>query len=344
MILTASTPLGASVVIHRSRPSRDTCSSTIVSFAFACCWAAFPTFAGDYPSKPIRIIVPYTAGSTLDARARVIANALGERLKQRPVVENKPGAGGAMGTAHVANSPPDGLTILFTNNSHAINPHVYRDPGYDAIKDFTPITQAYFAAMVLVVHPSIKAVSVKELAALAKARPGELTYASSGTGGVPHLGGELFKRTAGIDLLHIPYKGDAQALTDVLAGRVSMIFSGVSAAIGHVKAGKLRALGVTTRRRVAALSEVATVAESGYPSYEVLAWTGFFAPTGTPKAIVARLNREIVASLASAPVKAHMDATGAEIVGSSAAEFAAFVQKEVERYGKLVKEMGLVVE
>jgi tripartite-type tricarboxylate transporter receptor subunit TctC len=297
--------------------------------------------ADDLPSKPIRIIVPLSAGSSLDSRARVIAQALGKRLKQQPMVENRPGAGSAIGAAYVAKSAPDGSTLLFTNDSVVINPHVYRDAGYDVIKDFVPVTQAYTAAMVLVVNPGVKATTVKQLIGLARATPGGLTYGSSGNAGLPHLAMEVFARAAGIDVLHVAYKGDAQALNDILGGRIAAMISGIPAALPQVQAGKLRALAVTTRGRISVLPDVPTVAESGLPGYDVGAWTGFFAPAGTPPATVAALNTELVAALNSPEVKTHLDATGGTVVGNSPSQFAAFVQREFERYGKLVKEIGL---
>jgi tripartite-type tricarboxylate transporter receptor subunit TctC len=303
--------------------------------------AISPAGADDLPNKPIRIIVPLAAGSSLDSRARVIAQALGKRLKQQPMVENRPGAGSAIGAAYVAKSAPDGSTLLFTNDSVVINPHVYRDAGYDVIKDFVPVTQAYTAAMVLVVNPGVRASSVKQLIALARATPGGLTYGSSGNAGLPHLAMEVFAKGAGIEVLHVPYKGDAQALNDILGGRIPAMISGIPAALPQVQAGKLRALAVTTLGRISVLPDVPTVAESGLPGYDVGAWTGFFAPAGTPPAMVAALNGELVAALNTPEVKAHLVATGGTVVGNSPSQFSVFVQREFERYGKLVKEIGL---
>lgn len=310
----------------------------------ACVVASQCAAADALRDKQIRIIVPVAAGSSLDARARVIAHALGERLKQQPIVENRPGAGGAIGSAYVAKAPPDGATLLFTNDSVVINPHVYRDPGYDALKDLAPITQAYSAAMVLVTTPSFKAASVKELIAIARTQPDGLTYGSSGNGGLPHLAMEVFQRAAGIRLVHIPYKGDAQALTDVIAGRVPMMVSGIPAALPQIKSGKLRALGVTTSQRVHALADIPTIAEAGLPGFEMNAWTGFFAPALTPKSTIERLNRELVASLESQEVKANLEATGGQVAPSSPTAFAGLVQREFERYGRLVKELGLKLD
>jgi len=299
--------------------------------------------AEDLPSE-IRILVPVTAGSTLDARARVIADAIGQRLKQRVIVENRPGAGGIIGALAVARSKPDGSTLLFTNNSHVISPHIYPNAGYDPIRDFAPIAQAYVSGMVLVAHPSLQVASVRELVALARNDSKALSYASSGTGGLPHLAAELFKQVAGIELLHVPYRGDGQALNDVLAGRVPVMMSGYIVVLPHVRAGKLRALAVTSEQRAGILPEVPTIVESGYPAYKLDTWTGFFAPAGTSPGLVDRLNREIAAALATPAVQAQFAATGAEAAVTSPAEFAAFVRQEWEIYGRLVRKLRLAPE
>jgi tripartite-type tricarboxylate transporter receptor subunit TctC len=292
----------------------------------------------------IRILVAVTAGSSIDARARVIADALGQRLKRRVIVENRPGAGGTIGTLAAARAKPDGSTLLFTNNSHVISPHVYAGAGYGPLRDFAPVTEAYVSGMVLVAHPGLQVASLKELAALARAQSPELSYASSGTGGLPHLSMELFKQIAGIELLHIPYRGDGQALPDVLAGRVPLMMSGYVVAMPHIKAGKLRALAVTSPRRAGILPEVPTIAESGYPAYELDTWAGFFAPAGTPTEIVNQFNREIAAALAAPTMQAQLAATGAEATVTSPAEFAAFVRRESETYSKLVRKLQLKPE
>jgi len=295
------------------------------------------------PSE-IRILVPVTAGSTLDARARVIADAIGQRLKQRVIVENRPGAGGIIGALAVARSKPDGSTLLFTNNSHVISPHIYPNAGYDPIRDFAPVAQAYVSGMVLVAHPSLEVASVSELVALARNESKALSYASSGTGGLPHLAAELFKQVAGIELLHVPYRGDGQALNDVLAGRVPVMMSGYIVVLPHVRAGKLRALAVTSNQRTGILPEVPTILESGYPAYKLDTWTGFFAPAGTPAGLIDKLNREIAAALATPAVQAQFAATGAEAAVTSPAEFAAFVRQEWEIYGRLVRKLRLTPE
>jgi len=292
----------------------------------------------------IHIIVAVTAGSSLDARARVIADALGQRLKRRVIVENRPGAGGTIGTLAAARAKPDGSTLLFTNNSHVISPHVYPDAGYDPLRDFAPVTEAYVSGMVLVAHPGLQVASLKELVALARGQSQELSYASSGTGGLPHLGMELFNQVAGIEILHIPYRGDGQALPDVLAGRVPLMMSGYVVAMPHIKAGKLRALAVTSPRRAGIFPDVPTIAEAGYPAYALDTWAGFFAPAGTPVEIINKLNREIAAALATPTMQTQLAATGAEATITSPAEFAAFIRREWETYGKLVRKLQLKPE
>ena len=292
----------------------------------------------------IRVIVPVTAGSSLDARARVIAEAIGQRIKRRVIVDNRAGAGGTIGALAVARSKPDGSTLLFTNNSHVVSPHVYPNPGYDPIKDFAPVAQAYVSGMVLVAHPSLQVASLKELVALARVSPQPPSYASSGTGSLPHLAMELFKQVSGIELLHVPYRGDGQALTDVLAGRVPLMMSGYVVALAHIQAGSLRALAVTSRQRAEILPRVPTIVEAGYPAYALDTWTGFFAPAGTSPEVVASLNREIAAALAAPSVRAQLTATGAQAAVTSPAEFAAFVRQEWETYGKLVRGLQLKPE
>lgn len=312
----------------------------------AACVLVFATTwlrAEDLPSE-IRILVPVTAGSSLDARARVIADAIGQRLKQRVIVENRPGAGGTIGALAVARSKPDGSTLLFTNNSHVVSPHIYANAGYHPIKDFVPVAQAYVSGMVLVAHPDLQVASIRELVTLARGESRPPGYASSGTGGLPHLATELFKQVAGIELLHVPYRGDGQALTDVLAGRVPVMMSGYVVVIQHIKAGKLRALAVTSRSRAGILPEIPTIAESGYPAFVLDTWTGFFAPAGTPAGLIDKLNREIAAALAMPAVQVHLAATGAEAAVTSPAEFAAFVRQEWETYGKLVRKLRLTAE
>lgn len=304
-----------------------------------------PLAAGAQSLPPeIRIIVPVTAGSTLDTRARMMADALGQRLKRPVIVENRTGAGGTIATLAVARSKPDGSTLLFTNNSHAISPHIYPNAGYDPLGDFAPVAQAYVSGMILVAHPDLKVDSLAGLAALARKQSAPLSYASSGTGGLPHLAMELFKEVAGIDLVHIPYRGDAQALGDVLGGRVPLMVSGYIAVMPHIKAGKLRALAVTGRQRAAIFPGVPTIAEAGFPAFLLETWAGFLAPAGTPERVVATLNRELAAALATPAMREQFVTTGAEAAVTTPAEFALFLRQEWTAYGKLVAKLQLKPE
>jgi tripartite-type tricarboxylate transporter receptor subunit TctC len=295
------------------------------------------------PSE-VRVVVPVVAGSSLDARARMIAEALGQRIKRPVLVENRTGAGGTIGTLSVAKAKADGSTLLFTNNSHVISPHVYGNTGYDALQDFAPVAQAYVSGMVLVVHPDVKAATLRDLVELARRQPEPTSYGSSGAGSLPHLGMEMLMQVAGMRLVHIPYRGDSQALADVLAGRVPMMMSGYVVAQPHIKTGRLRALAVTQQRRAEILPDVPSIAEAGFPSYALDVWAGFFAPAGTSDATVNVLNREIALAIASPQVRAQFVATGAVAAVGPAPDFALYVRQEWVAYGKLVKALGLKPE
>jgi tripartite-type tricarboxylate transporter receptor subunit TctC len=244
----------------------------------------------------------------------------------------------------VARSKPDGATLLFHNNSHVVSSHIYGKPGYDPIRDFVPVTQVYTSGLALVAHPSLGAHSVEDLVRLARRQAAPLSYASSGTGGLPHLAMELFKRTTGVELLHVPYRGDGQALADLLSGRVMLMMSGYPVVQPHVKAGTLRVLAVTSGERAAIFPGVPTIAESGYPGYRLDAWVGFFAPARTPGKIVDGLNREIGAAVTTPSVQRHLAASGAVAAVNTPAGFSTFVKQEWERYGALVRELKLKVE
>ena len=315
--------------------------------AWLCALSLFclgPLSHGDELPEQIRVIVPYTAGSSLDARARVIADAVGARLQRRVTVENRPGAGGTIGALHVARSKPDGATLLFHNNSHVVSPWIYRELAYHPITDFAPVTQVYVSGLALVAHPALGVTSVKDLVALARRHPAPLSYASSGTGGLPHLAMELFRRASGIELLHVPYRGDGQALSDLLSGRVSLMMSGYPVVQGHAKAGTLTVLAVSSAERTGIFPDVPTIAEAGYPAARLDAWVGFFAPARTPRAVIERLNREIAAAVTTPIVREHLAASGAVAVVNSPEAFTAFVARESERYGALVRELGLKSE
>lgn len=300
--------------------------------------------AQDLPSKPVRVIVPFVAGSSIDARMRMMASVIGERIGQQIIVDNRPGAGGSMGTALVAQSPPDGTTWLFTNNSYAINPYVYKDAGQDGAKALVPLNRGYLTALVIVVNPALNVRTLKELAALGKPGGRGINFGSSGIGSLPHFAAELFFHLAGITPLHVPFKGDTQVITEIIGGRIDVAFSGIASAQGHIAAGKLRALAVTSPQRQETLPTVPSMPEAGFPGYNDPIWTGFFLPAGTPAKMVERLNREISAALANPGLRQRMAVTGAEAAPMPAAQFASFVRGELERYAVLVKRVGLQPE
>jgi tripartite-type tricarboxylate transporter receptor subunit TctC len=294
-----------------------------------------------YPSKPVRFIVPSSAGGGTDIIARAIAQKLSEALGRQFVVENKPGAGQMIGIEAAARSPADGHTILMAASTLAINPVMYKKVPYDPLRDFAPITQAASLPNVLVVHPSVPVKSVAELIALAKAKPGQIAYASAGVGTSPQMSMELLKSLAGIDMLHVPYKGTTPGVVDLLAGQVSVMAPNVLTALPHIKAGKLRALAVTSGKRSEALPEVPTIAEAGVPGYESVQWYGVLAPAGTPREIVGRLHAEIAKALRAGDVRERLAADGAEPVGSSPEEFGAFIRAEIAKWAKVAKAAGI---
>jgi tripartite-type tricarboxylate transporter receptor subunit TctC len=294
--------------------------------------------AQGFPSGPIRIVVPFQAGGLTDILARTVAQHMSEGLGTPVVVENKPGASGNIGADAVAKAAPDGQTLLMGSiGTNAVNQLLYSKMPYDTMKDFSPISLVGYGTLLLVVNPAVPAKDLKELLALARAKPGSLSYASGGSGASQHLAGELLKTMAGIDILHIPYKGITQGVTDVLAGQVSMTFD-LATVMPHVKSGKLRPIAVANRARATALPDVPTIAEAGVPGYEASAWYGLFAPAGTPPATIARLNAEVVKALGRPDVKERLVGLGAEPGGNSPEAFAAFIRSEVDKWGKVVRE------
>jgi tripartite-type tricarboxylate transporter receptor subunit TctC len=293
--------------------------------------------AQTYPSKPIRIIVAFAPGGIADTAARSFSQKLAEVLGQPVIIENRAGAGGITGAEVVARAAPDGYTLLVTSISHTINPSVRKSLPFDAVRDFTPVTLIMDAPNFLVVHPSLPAKSVKELVALARARPGQISYASSGTGTSTHLSGELFKALSRIDMVHVPYKGGGPAVIDLTGGHVQMMFSTLPSVLGQVRAGRLRGLAVTGARRFPSVQEYPTMIEAGVPGYEVSGWSGMFAPAGAPREVVARIAGEIGKILRAPEVKERFSTLGAEPVGSSPDEFAAFVRSEIAKWRKVVE-------
>jgi tripartite-type tricarboxylate transporter receptor subunit TctC len=295
--------------------------------------------ADSYPSKPVKIVVPYTPGGGADILARTLAAALAPKIGQPVIVENRPGANTITGTEYVANSPPDGHTLLLVTASFSINPSFYKLP-YDSIHGFAPVALVALVPLLLVTNPAVPVNSVKDLIALAKAKPGELTFASYGSGSPAHLAGELFKSMVGVDMLHIPYKGSAPALADIVAGHVALSFSSMSPAVPLVKSGRLKAIAVSTAKRVSAMKEIPTIAQSGVPGYEVLAWNGIAAPAGTPKDVVAKLNKAIAEIVATTEFRDRISAQGFEPESSSPEEFSDLIQRDILKWAKVIRESG----
>lgn len=307
---------------------------------FALAFASLPS-AAQWPAKPLHFIVPYPAGGPVDVVARLLGQRVGERLKQPVIVENKPGAGGNIGADFVTKSAPDGYTLLMgAVATHAINPSLYPAMPYDAGHDFAPVTQVASTPNVLVVNPTLPVTTVKELVTHARANPGRLNFGSGSTGSAGHLAGELLKTMAGIDMAHVPYKGAAAAMQDLVAGRLDLMFDNLASAQAQVKAGTVRALAVTTGKRSALAPEIPTMGESGLPGFDINTWFGVFTPAGTPAPIVQRLHDEFAAALASDEVRARMRALGAEPVSSTPAEFATFIDAEAKKYARIVKASG----
>ena len=302
--------------------------------------------AQDYPSKPIRMIVGFPPGGGTDVMARLVAPRMTETWNQQVVIDNRPGATGIRGTDLVAKAVPDGYTLLMGHvATNAIAWSLFAQLPFDPAKDFTPITRVSSVPHVLVVHPSLDARSVKDLIALAKAKPGQLTFPSAGNGSTPHLAGEIFKTMTGVNLVHVPYKGTGQSLQDLLGGQVQVGFDTTAAEITYVKAGRLRPLAVTTSKRIGSLPDVPTVAESGVPGYEVTTWYGLFAPAGTPPAVVRRIFAETARIVRLPDVKERLDSMGTEeTTNASPEEFAALVRTDIAKYAKVVKAAGLRID
>jgi tripartite-type tricarboxylate transporter receptor subunit TctC len=307
--------------------------------------AAPPATAQQYPTRPIRVIVPFPPGGGVDIVARTAGEKLGPRLGQTIVVDNRPGAGTTLGTALAAKSTPDGYTLLVAPVIGLAIVHAYyRKLDYDLRRDFAPISKMGFGTVVLVVPPSLGVSSVKELIALAKAKPGQLSFASSGTGALIHLTGELFKQMAGVDILHVPYKGTTQLLPDLIDGRVSLAIDSLPAHLPHIKAGRLKALGVARRNRSAQLPDVPTMSEAGLPGFESYTDYALYAPAGTPKAIVALLNRETNAVLQLPDLRAKLDGIGIEVAGSTPEALQAEVASEIAKWTKVIKDANIKQE
>lgn len=300
--------------------------------------------AQTYPSRPVRIVVPLSPGGFADTPARMLAPRLSEQMGRQFFVENKPGAGGTIGADFVAKSAPDGYTLLLTGTPHVISAHLYKKMPYDALRDFTPIALVASGPYALVVNPQkLSVASVRELIAAAKAQPGRIDYASSGNGSAQHLVGALFNSMAGIDLNHVPYKGSGPAMQDLIAGQVGVSFAGIPNVLGHVKSGRLRALGVTTARRWSELPEIPTLAEAGVAGYEATLWLNIAGPAGLPAELVQRLNGEIARALRAPEIQANFRTAGVEATSMGPQELSAFMRAEYEKWGRVVRATGATV-
>jgi tripartite-type tricarboxylate transporter receptor subunit TctC len=314
-----------------------TCGGVIAAFATT---MAHAQGAANYPTKPIRYIVGYTPGGTADMLARAVGQKLTEVWGQQVIVENRPGAGTNIGTEVAAKSPPDGYTLFMPTVANAINPTLYPKLNFDIMRDFVHITNFAKVPGIVVVHPSVPAKNVKELIALARANPDKLRHGSTGIGSPHHLAGEIFKSMSGVRMVHVPYRGASPALIDVVAGHIEVYFGAMVSTLPHAKSGKLRALGVTTLSRVAAVPEIPTISEQGLKGFETGSWFGMSVPTGTPREIVTKLHAESVRIVGLPEVRNRMVAEGAEFVGDNSEQFTAFLRGEIDKWGRAVKASG----
>jgi tripartite-type tricarboxylate transporter receptor subunit TctC len=305
-------------------------------------WSA--ALAQSYPTKPVRVIVPQAPGGASDLLVRLIGQKLAAALGQQFVVDNRPGAGGTIGAAIAARAAPDGYTLASISAPHAAAPSLYTRVSYDLARDFAPVALLGSEPLCVAVHPTLPAASIAELVTYLRARPSQLSYGSTGNGAVNHLATELFRQKAGVDIVHVPYKGSVAAIPDLLDGRIGLLFANVSPLLPHVRAGRLKALGVTSRSRVAVLPEVATIAESGYPGYEAVNWFGFVAPAGTPRAIVRTLNAHVNDILRQADVRATFDKRGAQPMEGSPEAMRDFLSAEIRKWAEVVRLSGARVD
>ena len=315
-------------------------SRTLAAAALAAACAA-PTFAQTYPTKPVRIIVPFPPGQASDVIARLAGQKMSENLGQQVVVDNRVGAGGNIGSDMGAKAPPDGYTLTMATAALPISASVYAKLPFDPVKDFATVTLMTVTPLVLIVHPALPVKNVKELVALARSRPGQLNFASSGMGTSHHLSGEMLRTVTGVNIVHVPYKGSQAAHIDLMSGQVAMMFDNILPVRPMVQAGKLKALAVTTPQRSPALPDVPTIAEAGLPNFEAVAWFGMLAPAGTPRDIVTKLNGEIVRVLKLPDVNERLSGMGAIVVGSTPDEFATWMRNEVAKWAKVVKAAGV---
>jgi tripartite-type tricarboxylate transporter receptor subunit TctC len=324
----------------KAKHKMKTLFATIAALAVAV--VPMTSAAQAYPTKPIRLVVAFPAGGSTDIIARLVAQRLGEKLGQQVIVDNRGGAGGTIGTEIAARAAPDGHTLTMgTTSTHVIAPAAYAKVSYDPVKDFSPITLVASTPYLLVLHPGVKANNLKEFVALAKSQPGKMNFASAGTGSTTQLAMEMLKIAAGIDIVHVPYGGNGPAGTATLGGQVQALFGSMPAVLPHAQAGRLRPIAVGTATRSPALPNVPTVAESGYPGFEVSLWLGFFAPKGTPQPVLNRLQKELTEIASNAEMKAQFEKNGASSVTNTPAEMNALMKTELEKYSKVVKAAGV---
>jgi tripartite-type tricarboxylate transporter receptor subunit TctC len=316
----------------------------LAALALAPMFAPSALLAQEYPSRPVKIIVPFGAGGPADVFARVVAQHLQESLKQTFVVENRPGAGSVIGTDNVAKSPPDGYTLLLMSNTHTTNESLIPNKPFQLMRDFVPISPINYSDLLMVVHPSVPAADLKEFIALAKAKPGQLNYASSGPGTPYHMAGELFKAMTGTDIVHVPHRSSGDMRNSVLGGHVQMMFDAITVMAQSVQAGQLKALGTTGKTRSSVLPNVPTIAEAGVPDYEATIWLGLMAPAGTPKPIIDKLNGEITKVLALSDVKENWAKQGAVPMTMSPEEFDKYLRADIEKWAGVVKASGIKAE
>ena len=305
---------------------------------------AIPAFGQGYPQKPIRIVVPFPAGGTTDILARAIGQKLTEQWKQQVIIDNRPGAGANIGAEVAARSPPDGYTLFGISTAHAINPSLYGKLAYDPIRDFAPVTNVAVVSQILTVHPSLPVKSVQAFIAYAKARPGELNYSSAGNGSQPHLTAELFKSMTGVGIVHVPYKGAPPAMVDLLAGQVAITFATAPSAVPYIRTGKLRALGVSTPKRINALPDIPTIAEAGVAGFEAVGWNGLVVPAATPTAIIERLHGAIVKIVEEPSMSKYLADQGADPWTMTPAQYGDYIKSEVAKWAKVVKASGAKID
>ncbi len=316
---------------------------TLARLALACSAFAVATSAAAWPDKPIRMVVPWPAGGPSDTLARIVTGKLGEQLGQTIVVDNRVGASGVIGAEYVAKAAPDGYTLLWVISNHTTN-HLLFKVNYDPIRDFAPVSMVARTSYMLVVNGTLPAATLKEFVEYAKAWPGKVPYASAGNGTLQHLGMETFKGVAGLDMVHIPYKGSAPAIADLLGGQVPVTFEATSAIAASVRSGRVRPLGVASLKRLALFPDIPTIAESGYPGFEIVGFTGTVAPAGTPSDVIAKLNAEISKAIASPQTRDKMVTLGVEPSGSTAADFGGYIQAQIPRYAKILRDSGAKVD